>query len=253
MTVDWLGLRDRAVLVAGAGGLGAAIAVAFVDAGARVAVVDMDTGRLDALRQEVLRRSGDALPITADLSTAAACRDTAAAAAAALGGVDVFVHAVGTNDRRPVLDTPDDVWEHVIRVNLSSAFWLGQAIGHLMYARGRGRMVFISSVSGVLAHPHHASYAASKGALNQLIRVMAREWATSGLTVNAVAPGYTETDLNRDYLARPGMREEMISLVPAARLGAPGDVVGPVLFLASDQAAFVTGQVLYVDGGRTLV
>jgi gluconate 5-dehydrogenase len=114
-------------------------------------------------------------------------------------------------------------------------------------------MVFFSSVSSQLAHRHHAPYAASKGGLDQLVRVMAREWAADGVTVNAVGPGYTETELTRAYLAKPGVREEMTGLVPAGRLGTPEDVVGAVLFLASARAAFITGQVLYVDGGRTLV
>ncbi|MDI5975083.1 SDR family NAD(P)-dependent oxidoreductase, partial [Amycolatopsis magusensis] len=95
--------------------------------------------------------------------------------------------------------------------------------------------------------------AASKGAVNQLCRVMAREWAASGVTVNAVAPGYTETPLTREHLAKPGVRDELTGLVPAGRLGTTADLTGPVLFLCSDLAAFVTGHVLYADGGRTLV
>jgi NAD(P)-dependent dehydrogenase (short-subunit alcohol dehydrogenase family) len=122
-----------------------------------------------------------------------------------------------------------------------------------MCAAGYGRMIFLSSVSGLLAHADHGPYAATKGGLNQLVRVMAREWAPAGVTVNAVAPGYTQTDLTRDYLGRPGVREELTSLVPAGRLGTPADVADAVAFLASDRAAFITGHVLYVDGGRTLV
>jgi len=113
--------------------------------------------------------------------------------------------------------------------------------------------VFMSSVSGLLAHPHHAPYAATKGGLNQLLRVMAREWAPRGVTVNAVAPGYIETELTQAYLAKDGVRDGLTSLVPAGRLGQPQEIADAVTFLASDRAAFVTGQVLYVDGGRVLV
>ncbi|MFD7709874.1 SDR family NAD(P)-dependent oxidoreductase, partial [Streptomyces sp. NPDC059786] len=155
--------------------------------------------------------------------------------------------------RRPVLETPDDVWERLVGINLSSAFRLGRAVGARMVASGYGRIVYLSSVSGLLAHRDHAPYAATKGGVNQLMRVMAREWAADGVTVNAVAPGYTETDLTRAYLAEPGMRASMEALVPAGRLGRTDDLVGPVLFLASAEAAFVTGHVLYADGGRTLV
>jgi NAD(P)-dependent dehydrogenase (short-subunit alcohol dehydrogenase family) len=165
----------------------------------------------------------------------------------------VFIHAVGMNDRRPVLDTPDEVWERIIAINLSSGFWLGQAAGAAMVANGHGRIVYLSSVSALLAHKDHSPYAASKGGINQLMRVMAREWAPHGVTVNAIAPGYIETGLTAAYLAKPGMRQSMEALVPAGRLGTPGDLTGPALFLCSDRSAFVTGQVLFIDGGRTLV
>jgi len=116
-----------------------------------------------------------------------------------------------------------------------------------------GRMVFVSSVSGLLAHPDHAPYAATKGGLNQLCRVMAREWAPHGVTVNAVAPGYIETDLTKDHLDKEGNRATLTSLVPSQRLGVPEEVADAVTFLASDRAGFITGHVLYVDGGRVLV
>src|SRR3954452_23828956 len=117
-----------------------------------------------------------------------------------------------------------------------------------MVAAGYGRMVFVSSVSALLAHPHHAPYAATKGGINQMMRVMAREWAGSGVTVNAVAPGYIETNLTAAHLAKPGVRAGLTSLVPAGRLGTPAEVVGPILFLSSPQSGFVTGHVMYVDG-----
>ena len=116
-----------------------------------------------------------------------------------------------------------------------------------------GRMVFVSSVSGLLAHPNHAPYAATKGGMNQMLRVMAREWARHGVTVNAVAPGYIETDLTKAYLDKDNNRESLESLVPAERLGHPEEVADAVTFLASDRARFITGQILYVDGGRVLV
>ncbi len=121
-----------------------------------------------------------------------------------------------------------------------------------MCEKGTGSIIYFSSVSGLLAHQLHAPYAATKGGVNQMMRVMAAEWASSGVTVNAIAPGYTETELTSEYLARPGVREDLQSRVPAGRLGTPEDLVGATLFLASMQARFVTGHVLFVDGGRTL-
>ena len=122
-----------------------------------------------------------------------------------------------------------------------------------MVGQRYGRMVFVSSVSGLIAHPDHAPYAATKGGMNQMLRVMAREWAALGVTVNAVAPGYIETDLTKAYLDAGNHRASLESLVPADRLGRPEEVADAVTFLASDRARFITGQVLYIDGGRMLV
>jgi gluconate 5-dehydrogenase len=240
---NWLGLADRRVLVAGAGGIGEACAAAFSAAGARVVIADIDESRLQR-HENGLR---------ADFSTVEGCEDAVAATVDALGGIDILFHAVGVNHRVPILDTTDEDWQRTIDINLTSAFRLGKAAGKHMVNAGWGRQIYCSSVSSLLAHPEHGPYAASKGGINQMMRVMAREWAASGVTVNAIAPGYTETDLTKAHLDKPGVREHYTSLVPAGRLGYVEDLTGPVLFLASDQASFVTGHVLYVDGGRTLV
>jgi NAD(P)-dependent dehydrogenase (short-subunit alcohol dehydrogenase family) len=248
-----MGLDGSRVLVAGAGGLGSACVAGFVRAGATVAVADADQSRLKQVVDGAAEDGQSVVAICADLTDSGRCREAVTEAADTLGGLDVLVHAVGINNRQPLLDFSDDEWDLILKVNLSSAYWLGQAAGRLMCAQRSGRMVFISSVSGLLAHKDHGPYAASKGGMNQLIRVMAAEWAQSGVRVNAVAPGYVETALTERHLSRAGVRDALEALVPAGRLGTAQDVVGPTLFLASPLSSFVTGHVLYVDGGRTLV
>jgi gluconate 5-dehydrogenase len=249
---DWLGLDGARVLIAGAGTLGAALVEGFADVGAEVAVIDVSRERLD----EVGAATGIASErlITADLSAADAARAAMAEAQSALGGLDVFVHGVGINDRRPIEAYSSEDWDRFIAVNLSSVFFTAQVALEAMRAQQHGRVVFFSSVAGLMGHRKHGPYAATKGAINQLTKVMAHEYAADGVTVNAVAPGYMETNLTQAYLdAHPEERERLLTLIPAGRFGRLPEVVGPVLFLASEQASFITGHVMYIDGGRTVV
>jgi NAD(P)-dependent dehydrogenase (short-subunit alcohol dehydrogenase family) len=250
---DWLALGGRSALVIGAGGLGGASAVSLAAQGARVALVDVDERNLDTVARTAKEAGGAIETIACDLRSAQACRAVVDEATALLGVPQVFLHAVGRNVRRPVLELADTEWDELVELNLSTAYWLGQHVGRLMVGAGYGRMIFVSSVSGLLAHADHAPYAATKGGVNQLVRVMAREWAVHGVTVNAVAPGYIETDLTKGHLDKDGNREALERLVPAQRLGVPEEVADAVTFLASDRAGFITGQILYVDGGRVLV
>jgi NAD(P)-dependent dehydrogenase (short-subunit alcohol dehydrogenase family) len=243
---DWLGLEgQRAVVAGGAGTIGSALVTGFLGAGASVGVIDLETSGVDP-------RVGASAQ--ADLSDPDAARESLDAMRGQLGGLDVLVHCVGINDRKPIEAYTASEWDRIVGVNLTSAFHLGAHAAVAMRAQGHGRIVFFSSVAGRSGHKLHGPYAATKGAINQLMRVIAHEYAEHGVTANAVAPGYMDTELTRQYLAdNPDKRQALIQLIPAGRFGTLPEVVDPVLFLCSPHASFITGQVLYIDGGRTIV
>jgi gluconate 5-dehydrogenase len=246
---EWLGLAGQRVLVAGgAGTLGTALVDGFLAAAAQVGVTDLSEPALAGLDSRVSVR------VAADLSDAQAARQAVGEVRERLGGLDVFVHCVGINDRRSIEQYSADDWDKIISVNLTSAFNTATEALVGMKAQGRGRIIFFSSVAGRSGHKLHGPYAATKGAINQLMRVIAHENAEHGVTANAVAPGYMDTTLTQQYLSdHPEKREALVALIPAGRFGQLQEVVDPVLFLSSPRASFITGQVLYIDGGRTIV
>ncbi|KOF52928.1 2-deoxy-D-gluconate 3-dehydrogenase [Achromobacter sp. DMS1] len=244
-------LKSKTVLVTGAySGLGRHFALVLAGAGARVALC----GRRKALGEEVaaqIRASGgQARVIGMDVTQPAGVQAAFDQAAEALGPVGIVINNAGIALTQPALDVSEADWTGVIDVNLNGAWRVAQAAARHFIAHGRpGSIVNIASILGQRVASHVAPYAAAKAGLLHLTRALALEWARHGIRVNAIAPGYIATDLNRDFFASPA-GEALIKRVPQRRLGQPGDLDGPLLLLASDASAFMTGSVIDVDGGH---
>jgi gluconate 5-dehydrogenase len=245
-------LSGRTALVAGGGGgLGTAIAAGLADFGARLAVADIDIDASTRVAQICDRPGYESIAVALDVTNPLMVQDVVNTVEETLGRIDILVNAAGMNIRRPATEYTADEWIRIVNTNLSGVFYVTQAVARGMLARGYGRILTIGSVSSLLGHPYHAPYAATKGGIAIMTKSLATEWAPRGLTVNALGPAYTETGLTKDLLADPERRQRITATIPMGRLGTPDDLVGAAVYLCSDAARFVTGQTLYVDGGRT--
>jgi 2-deoxy-D-gluconate 3-dehydrogenase len=245
MTRGLFDLTGRLALVTGAGGgIGSGIAEALAAAGARVAAV----GRSDTARETAATTGGAA--VVADLSSRDGVRRGFDAAVAALGGLDILVTAHGTAHPGAALEVEPEAWDETLDVNLTSVFELCRLAGELMVARGSGKIITIASMLSFQGGFRAAAYAASKGGVAQLTKALANEWAPHGVNVNAIAPGYVKTSLNRHIWADdPARSEAVLGRLPAARWGEPSDLAGAAVFLAAPASDYVHGVVLPVDGG----
>lgn len=249
-------LHGTTALVTGtdSDGIGRGIARALATAGADVALHwYRDRGAAEALSLE-LRTLGRRAPLVhADLGDPAAARAMAREAITALGRLAIFVSNAGAIQRKPFLDITDADFARLLAINLQGAFAAAQEAARDMVDAGRGgRVVLVTSVNQQHANPDIAHYAASKGGLFMLGRAMALELAPHGITVNMVAPGTIETDINRAMLADPAFRARKLAPVPVARAGTPADVAGAVVYLCSAEASYLTGSTITVDGGLTI-
>ena len=251
--MDEFDFSGRRVLVVGAGGLGAAIAAGFAAHGAAVAAADVDGERAAGLAHELATAHGvTACGLAVDVTDEASVRAMVAAVASELGGLDILVNAAGATVRTRAEDLAADDWRRILDINATGTFLCCQAAGAHMAQAGGGVIVNLSSVRGRYGATFgQAEYSASKGAVDSLTRSLAAQWAELGIRVNAVAPTFVETDLTRSVLADEQFAAGLRASIPMGRWGETEDVVGPVLFFASAAARFVTGQILYVDGGLT--
>ncbi len=249
-------LADRvAVVTGGSGAIGSAVAAALAAQGAKVTIVGRDRSSLEEAAGKIESQSGTAVrTLTADVADAASVDALAEAVAAGHGGADILVNSHGYNVKAAAEDFPMDEWERLFATNVSGTMLTCKAFGRQMIARGGGKIVNVSSVRGVRANAGgNSAYAASKAAVDMITRSLAAEWARHKINVNAIAPALIVTKLTERQLQEPGRAERYLANIPWGRLGQAGDCAGAAVFLASEEADFVTGQVLYLDGGLTAI
>jgi gluconate 5-dehydrogenase len=249
---DLFDLSGRTALVTGSSqGIGLALARGLAEAGAAVVLNGRDAGKLAASAAALRAEGRDMRELAFDATDHAAVRAAVDGLEAAGVALDILVNNAGMQHRAPLEEFPPEAFEKLLATNVSSVFNVGQAVARHMIRRGAGKIINIASVQSALARPSIAPYTATKGAVANLTKGMATDWARHGLQCNAIAPGYFETPLNAALVADPAFTEWLMKRTPAGRWGKVEELVGACVFLASDAASFVNGHVLYVDGGIT--
>jgi NAD(P)-dependent dehydrogenase (short-subunit alcohol dehydrogenase family) len=253
LTVSLFDLTGKKAFVTGASrGIGAEIAVALAQAGADLALVARSEDGLAATAARVTEAGRKAFVIRADVTEQEAVAGAAAAAIEQLGHVDIVVNnAGGSNFVVPFLDLRLPGWDKIVRLNLTSAVYVCHALGGHLTGRGEGSVINVASVAGLGASPLLSPYGAAKAGLIGLTRSLAVEWAAHGVRVNALCPGWTATDLNRNLWEDEASGKATVASVPMRRWGTAQEMTGPAVFLASDASSYMTGQALVVDGGQT--
>ena len=238
-----------AVVVGGTSGIGRAIAHGLAEAGADVVPTSRRMEQVEATAAEIEERGRRTLRVTTDVSDRATLEGALAACVEAFGRVDILVNSAGRTKRAPTLDFDDDDWQEILDTNLNGTLRACQVFGRHMTGRGYGRIVNIASLSTFVALHEVAAYSASKAAVASLTKSLAVEWAPLGVNVNAIAPGVFRTALNQRLLDETGRGREFLMRTPMRRFGKVEELAGAAVFLSSDAASFVTGEVLVVDGG----
>ena len=242
-------LKDRVAIVTGAArGIGRAVAWIFVREGAKVILVDLEKAGLEALQEEVRKRGGEALAVPCDVSKVSEVKEMVEKVLRIFSRIDILVNNAGIIRRGTIESVTEEDWDRVIAVNLKGPFICSKAVVDVMKRQGYGKIVNVSSIAGKMGDITSApGYGPSKAGLDALTKTLARQLAPYGIHVNGVAPHAIETEMSAEW--SPEKRKSIVEAIPLKRLGKPEDVAEAVLFLASDAAAFITGEILDVNGG----
>ncbi len=251
MILDSMNLKGRTALVTGAGrGIGRGVAVSYAQAGADVAVISRSQDQLNEVADEIRGLGVRALPIPTDVADAEQIDQAIGETVSEFGRLDILVNNAGINHRAPTMDFPIEEFDKIIDVNLRGVWYLSQQAARQMKAQGDGgRIINTTSLASHMGVPGLSAYAASKGGVGMIIKVMAVEWAQEGITVNGVSPGYIATPLTQQLREDEEKNAWILSRIPMKRWGTPQDMAGLYVFLGSNAAAYITGQLFPVDGG----
>jgi NAD(P)-dependent dehydrogenase (short-subunit alcohol dehydrogenase family) len=243
-------LSGKVAIVTGGGrGIGRAIALGLANSGASVAVASRTQKEVDAVAEEIKRSGGKALAVVTDLTVNEQLENLVHAALKEFGKIDILVNNAARSFLRSLMDLREDGWDKVFNTNVRAVWLLSRLVARKMMEQKSGRIINITTVGAEKAELGMAAYGCSKAALKMLTRCMAREWAQFGIQVNAVGPGLTKTDFSKPIWSNPEVAKHVSAAIPMGRLAEPEEIVGSVLFLASDAARFITGHSIYVDGG----